>query len=212
MIELNQFNIEIKELNRRITVERSLDEFINQCLMTGVEAEAHHKATVQLLEHCLSVVRSRNKLRRNWHPLQAHACDIETLRWITKNDFKKIAESSLQEASVVTTNGSRVILESAIKELAQKLADEVYKRKRKKRNPTPLEAIVIRIHRSNPAVTNTDVIDEMRSDQNKYSIVNIDDKYVEIALPVGSGKDSKIVRRSLRSIGKILTDLNNPKL
>jgi hypothetical protein len=38
----------------------------------------------------------------------------------------------------------------------------------------------------------------------------MDDKYVEIEVPLGSGKDSKIVRRSLRSIGKILTDLNNP--
>jgi len=210
MMEPHQFKLEIDKLNRRITVERSLDDFLNQCLMTGVGIESHHEATKQLLEHYMSVVRSRNKVRRNWHREQAQACDIETLALITKDEFKKSTFKILQNALVVTTDGSRVILESAIRELSQELADEAYKRKQKKRKPTPLEEIVSRIYRSNPAVTNTDVINEMRSNQSEYSIVNMDDKYVEIEVPLGSGKDSKIVRRSLRSIGKILTDLNNP--
>lgn len=210
MMEQHQLKLEIDKLNRRITVERSLEDFLNQCLMTGVGIESHHEATKQLLKHYMSVVRSRNKVRRNWHREQAHACDIETLALITKDEFKKSTIKTLQNALVVTTDGSRVILESAIRELSQELADEAYKRKQKKRKPTPLEEIVSRIYRSNPAVTNTDVINEMRSNQSEYSIVNIDDKYVEIEVPLGSGKDSKIVRRSLRSIGKILTDLNNP--
>lgn len=209
-MEIRQFNTGIDKLNRRVTVERSLDDFLNQCLMTGIGIESHHEATKQLLEHYMSVVRSRNKVRRNWHREHARACDIETLALITKDEFKKSTFKILQNALVVTTDGSRVILESAIRELSQELADEAYKRKQKKRKPTPLEEIVSRIYRSNPAVTNTDVINEMRSNQSEYSIVNMDDKYVEIEVPLGSGKDSKIVRRSLRSIGKILTDLNNP--
>jgi hypothetical protein len=210
MMKPHQFKIEIYKLNRRITVERSLDDFLNQCLINGVESESHHEATKELLKRYMSVVRSRNKVRRNWHPEQARACDELTIALITKDEFKKSAVKILQKALVVTTNGTKVILEDTIKELSQELADEAYKRKQKKRKPTPLKEIVIRIHRSNPEVTNTDVITEMRSDQRKYSIVNMDDKYVEIEVLLGSGKDSKIIRRSLRSIGKILTDLNNP--
>ena len=210
MMESHLFKIEVDQLNRRVTVERSLDDFLNQCLINGVKTESHHEATKQLLKRYMSVVRSRNKVRRNWHREQARACDIETLALITKDEFKKSTFKILQNALVVTTDGSRVILESAIRELSQELADEAYKRKQKKRKPTPLEEIVSRIYRSSPTVTNTDVINEMRSNQSEYSIVKMDDNYVEIEVPLGSGKDSKIVRRSLRSIGKILTDLNNP--
>ena len=210
MMESHLFKIEVDQLNRRITVERSLDDFLNQCLIHGVKTESHHEATKELLKRYMSVIRSRNQIRRNWHPQQARACDELTLALIKKDELRKSTFKILQNALVVTTDGSRVILESVIRELSQELADEAYKRKQKKRKPTPLEEIVSRIYRSNPAVTNTDVINEMRSNQSEYSIVNMDDKYVEIEVPLGSGKDSKIVRRSLRSIGKILTDLNNP--
>lgn len=208
-MEICQFKPEIDKLNRRMTVERSLDDFLKKCLKGGIGIESNHTATKDLLKLYLSVVRSRNKVRRNWHPEQARACDELTLALITKNEFKKSTEKILQDALVATTNGTRVILETAIRELSQELADAAYKRKIKDRRSSPLKEIVKKIHRSNPAVTNTDVINEMRSDPSKYSIVNMDDKYVEIELPLGIGKDSKIIRRSLRSIGTILTDINS---
>ncbi len=210
MIEIHQFKTDVDKLNRRITVERSLDDFLKQCVKNGVGLEARLETTQELLKRYMSVIRSRNQIRRNWHPLQALECDSFTLELITKDEFKKSAEKLLQDALVVATNGSRVIVEDAIKKLSQDLADEAYKRKQKKHKPTPLEKIVSRIYRSNPEVTNTDVINEMRSNQREYSIVNMDEKYVEIEVSLGSGKDSKIIRRSLRSIGKILTNLKNP--
>ncbi len=58
-MEIRQFNTDVDTLNRRITVERSLDDFLNQCLITGIGIESHHEATKQLFEHYMSVVRTR---------------------------------------------------------------------------------------------------------------------------------------------------------
>ena len=204
------FVTEIKELNRRFTVERALDDLIETCLRNGVHIESHISATKELLERYMSVVRSRNKVRRNWHPKQARACDEITLELIAKDELGKIVSKRLNDALTVTTNGSKVILEKSLEQLAQDITNEAYRPKPQNRKPSPLEEIVTRIHRSNPEVTSTDVINEMNSNQRNYSILNMDEHYVEIEVQLGVGKDTKIVRRSLRSIGKILTNLNNP--
>ena len=204
------FVTEIKELNRRFTVERALDDLIETCLRNGVHIESHISATKELLERYMSVVRSRNKVRRNWHPKQALACDEITLELIAKDELGKIVSKRLNDALTLTTNGSKVILEKSLEQLAQDITNEAYRPKPQNRKPSPLEEIVTRIHRSNPEVTSTDVINEMNSNQRNYSILNMDEHYVEIEVQLGVGKDTKIVRRSLRSIGKILTNLNNP--
>ena len=210
MKDANLFVIEIIELNRRITVERALDDRIEICLRNGVHIESHISATKELLERYMSVVRSRNKVRRNWHPKQARACDEITLELITKDEFRKIVNKRFRDALTVTTNGDKVILEKSLKQLEDEITHAAYKPKPKNRKLSPLEEIVTRIHRSNPEVTSTGVKNEMCSDKRNYSIVNMDKDYVEIEVQLGVGKDTKIVRRSLRSIGKILTDLNNP--
>jgi hypothetical protein len=210
MKDENLFVTEIKELNRRFTVERALDDLIETCLRNGVHIESHISATKELLERYMSVVRSRNKVRRNWHPKQARACDEITLELITKDEFRKIVNKRFRDALTVTTNGDKVILEKSLKQLEEEITHDAYKPKPKKRKLSPLEEIVTRIHRSNPEVTSTDVINEMKSNQRNYSILNMDEHYVEIEVQLGVGKDTKIVRRSLRSIGKILTNLNNP--
>ena len=204
------FVSEIKELNRRFTVERALDDLIETYLRKGVHIESHISATKDLLERYMSVVRSRNKLRRNWHPKQARACDEITLELIAKDELGKFVSKRLNDALTVTTNGSKVILEKSLEQLAQDITNEAYRPKPQNRKPSPLEEIVSRIHRSNTEVTSTDVINEMNSNQRDYSILNMDKHYVEIEVQLGVGKDTKIVRRSLRSIGKILTNLNNP--
>lgn len=206
----NLFVAEINELNRRITVERALDDLIEICLRNEVHIESHIGATKELLERYMSVVRSRNKVRRNWHPKQARDCDEITLELITKNEFRKIVNKRLRDALTVTTNGNKVILEKSLKQLEEEITHDAYKSKPKNRKLSPLEEIVTRIHRSNPEVTSTGVINEMCSDKRNYSIVNMDGHYVEIEVQLGIGKDTKNVRRSLRSIGKILTNLNNP--
>jgi hypothetical protein len=204
------FVVEIQNLNRRIGVERALDDLIETCLRNGVHIESHINTTKELLERYMSVVRSRNKVRRNWHPKQARACDEITLELIAKDELGKIVSKRLNDALTVTTNGSKVILEKSLEQLAQEITNEAYRPKPQNRKPSPLEEIVTRIHRSNPEVTSTDVINEMKSNQRNYSISNMDKDYVEIEVQLGIGKDTKIVRRSLRSIGKILTNLNNP--
>ena len=68
MIDEKLFAVEIQNLNRRIKVERSLDDFLNHFLEQKHKNESFHSATKELVERYMSVVRSRNKVRRNWHP------------------------------------------------------------------------------------------------------------------------------------------------
>ena len=104
----NLFVIEIIELNRRITVERALDDLIEICLRNGVHIESHISATKELLERYMSVVRSRNKVRRNWHPKQARACDEITLELITKDEFRKIVNCPNEQNSNALPPPSKV--------------------------------------------------------------------------------------------------------
>ncbi len=210
-MEIWQFNTGVDKLNRRITVERSLDDFLNQCLITGIGIESHREATKQLLEYYMSVVRSRNKVRRNWHREKARACDIETLEWISKDEFQNSLDRRLREALVITTNGSKVITEESIQELVTQTADELYKSNRKKPKPTRLEKIVRTIHKANPEATSTDVINEMRSRPEEYGIVAIDSTHVVIREEQGIGKQTIDKPRSLATIKNILSRVKTPQ-
>jgi hypothetical protein len=180
--------------------------------MTGVGIESHHEATKQLLEHYMSVVRSRNKVRRNWHREQAQACDIETLEWISKDEFQKSLDRRLREALVITTNGSKVITEESIQELVAKTADEFYKSNRKKSKPTRLEEIVRTILKATPEATSTDVINEMLSRPDEYGIVASDSTHLVIREEQGVGKQTIDKPRSLVSIKNIVSRVKTPKV
>jgi hypothetical protein len=211
VIEMPQFNTGVDKLNRRVTVERSLDDFLNQCLLNGIGIESHHEATKKLFEHYMSVVRSRNKVRRNWHREQARACDIETLELISKDEFQNSLDRRLREALVITTNGSKVITEESIQELVAKTADDFYKSNRKKPKPTRLEEIVRKILKANPEATSTDVINEMRSRPEEYGVVAIDSTHVVIREEQGVGKQTIDKPRSLATIKNILSRIKTPK-
>jgi hypothetical protein len=83
-MRLNEFKTDLGMLNRLSTAERSLDNFLYACRSMNVPIDSRYSTTTELLEKYMAAVRSRNKVRRNWHPSKAHSCDIETLQWIAK--------------------------------------------------------------------------------------------------------------------------------
>ena len=85
----------------------------------NVQIDSRYSITTELLERYMAAVRSRNKVRRNWHPRKAHACDIETLQWIAKEDFKKAATKHLRDALIATTGGKKSIQENCIDDLGK---------------------------------------------------------------------------------------------
>ena len=211
MIRLSQFEIVVDTLDRRFACERALDDFLNKCLLGDVNFESHQLTIKELLDRYMSVVRSRNKVRRNWHPNQARACDLETLQWIAKDMFKSSLEQRLRKALVTTRNGKKVITEESIQKIVYEAADELYESKRKNLEPSSLEKIVRQIYRWNPEVTDTDVINEMKSSPEKFGIVDIDDTHVVIRVPKGIGKQYEDKTRSLGTIKNILTRIKTTK-
>jgi len=201
----SQFETEIKKLNRRITVERALDDFLNQCLKSSIDNDSHQPEKLELLERYMAVVRSRNKVRRNWHPKKALACDIATLEWISKDELVNTLDRRLRDALVTTSNGSKVIEEKSIQELVNQAANELFKSKRKNTKPSALEKIVRKILRSNPDATSTDVANEMLSRPEEYGIVAWDKTHVVIREEQGVGKQTIDKPRSLASIKNIKT-------
>ena len=127
------FVTEIKELNRRFTVERAFDDLIETCLRNGVHIESHIGATKELLERYMSVVRSRNKVRRNWHPKQARACDEITLELITKDEFRKIVNCPNEQ------NSNALPPPSKVSGYAKRMAGEVQALKPKQAENTVLK-------------------------------------------------------------------------
>jgi hypothetical protein len=202
-MRLNEFKTDLGMLNRLSTAERSLDNFLYACRSMNVPIDSRYSTTTELLEKYMAAVRSRNKVRRNWHPSKAHSCDIETLQWIAKEDFKKAATKHLRDALIATTGGNKSIQENCIDDLANKLTDEFYNRKRKRNKPTTFQSVVREIRKLSWVKTTPDVIDEMRSNPKEYGIVKIDDTYVEIEISLGVGKDTKICRRALDTIKNI---------
>ena len=199
----NEFKTDLGVLNRLSTVERSLDNFLYACRSMNVQIDSRYSATTELLERYMAAVRSRNEVRRNWHPDKARACDLKTLQWIAKEDFRKTAKNLLRDALTVTTGGDKSIQEICIDDLVNKLTDEFFNRKRKRKKPTTFQSIVREIRKLSRVKSTSDVIEEMRSNPREYSIVKIDDLYVEIEISLGVGKDTKIIRRALNTIKNI---------
>jgi hypothetical protein len=207
----DQLKIEIGKLNRRSTVERALDDFFIACLVKDVEFESPYKATKELLERYMAVVRSRNNIRRNWHPERARSCDAKTLELISKNKLRDAVSKQLHKGLVVTSNGKKAIYEESIEELASQIADSAYVSNRAVSPPSDLEKIVRRILKTNPQATSTDVINEMTSEKTKYGIFYIDETTVVIRVPNGIGKQTEDKPRSLATIKNILTRIKTTK-
>ena len=206
----NSFKTEFKTFNRRSTVERELDDFLNKCLEQEAHIESHHLATKELLDRYMAVVRSRNNVRRNWHPEQARVCDIQTLMWVSKEEFKNSLDKRLREALVVTSNGSRAIQENCIDELIEKITKDTFKSKRKDSKPTELEKIVRTILKSDPEATSTDVINKMKATPKEYGIADIDESGLTLQATQGAGKQVVSKPRSLSTIKNILTRVKPP--
>ena len=211
MIRSGQFKIVIDELDRRIACERALDDFLNIHLEDEANIDLHILIIKELLERYMSVVRSRNKVRRNWHPSQSRACDLETLQWIAKDMFQSSLEKRLRKSLVATPDGKKVITEESILQIVHEAADELYKSNRKNSKPSDLESIVRRILKSNPDATDTDVINEMKSTPDKFGIIYINDTDVVIRVPKGIGKQYEDKPRSLATIKNILTRIKTTK-
>ena len=205
------FEIDIDVLNRRNKVDRNLANLLDKFLFHPSQVEFSKLATQELIESYLAVVRSRNKVRRNWHPKEAIQCDTATLDFISKNNFKKAASKRLGEALTITANGEKVIEQASLKELINQLAEDIYQSKRKGRQPTELEEIVNTILKANPDATGADVINEMRANPGKYGIVDIDEKFVVIRVPAGIGKQTTNKPRSLGTVHNILKRLKPPR-
>ena len=174
----NEFQIDLGVLNRLSTVERSLDNFLYACRSMNVQIDSRYSITTELLERYMAAVRSRNKVRRNWHPDKALACDLQTLQWIAKDMFQSSLEKRLRKALVAKPDGKKVITEESILQIVHEAADELYKSNRKNSKPSDLESIVRRILKSNPDATDTDVINEMKSTPDKFGIIKIKYTYI----------------------------------
>jgi hypothetical protein len=211
MKEEDLFVVEIEKLNRRITVERALDEFLNVCLKNEAKIESHHLVIKELMERYMSVIRSRNKVRRNWHPDKARSCDIFTLQWISKDRFQSSLEKRLRKALMVSINGKKVIPEELIQQIVNETTSELYESNRKNLRPSSLEDIVRTIHSWNPDVTHTDVINTMKSTPKDFGIIEIDDTSVVIRVAQGRGKQYLDKPRALSTIKNILTRIKTPK-
>jgi hypothetical protein len=205
------FVVEIKNLNRRVKIERALDDFLNYFLEQKDKNESFHSATRELVERYMSVVRSRNKVRRNWHPDKALACDLQTLQWIEKDKLRGFLGERLRKKLVASSSGTKVLTEDLIQTIVDETVDEIYKPNRKNSNPSTLEKIVRQIYKWNPDVTDTDVINEMKSTPEKFGIVDINDTHVVIRVPKGIGKQYEDKPRSLATIKNILTRIKASK-
>ena len=196
----NLFETEFEKFNRRSTVERALDDFLEKCLAKEAHIESHHQATKELLERYMAVVRSRNNVRRNWNPEQARVCDIQTLMWMSKEEFKNSLDKRLREALVVTSNGSGAIQENCIDELIEKITEDTFRSKRKNSKHTELEKIVRTILKSDPDATSTDVINKMKATPKEYGIAEIDESGLTLQATQGAGKQVVSKPRSLSTI------------
>jgi hypothetical protein len=202
----NCFVFDLRYLDRRKRIERALDDLINYSHHDKIEV-----ATEELIELYLSVVRSRNRIRKNWHPIKSRQCDLGALHWIcSKNQVRSAISQCLHDALTMSPDGSEVIHKDKLKEIEEKIITGISLTGKKTRNKlSPLEKIVREILKSNPDATQYEVIQEIKNDPNRFGVVAIDedDDIIEIQIKSSREKSSTTVQRSLRSIGNTLTKI-----
>jgi hypothetical protein len=203
---MDEFNIDIGELDYSRTADRKLIKLFEYYFHLNKRIENPEQATKELIETYMAVVRSHNNLRRNWHPRQSLTCDTQVLNCLSKMELDDLIIRKMNDAMTVTSNGEKIILEHAIKEIANRIVNEAYPSK-KGSNYSPLEAIVREILRIMPKATYRDVIYELDSKHNEYGIVYMDTEKIIIEFEASKGHRTK--EWKLSRIKNILTNIRN---
>ena len=203
---MDEFNIDILELDYNKPTDKKLIKLFEYYFHLNERVENPEQATKELIETFMAVVRSHNNLRRNWHPSQSLACDMQVLNFLNKKELKSLIKKEMREAMTIASNGDKDSLEKAIEKTATNIVKKAYPNK-KGSNYSHLEAIVRRILKQNPDATPEEIINEMRSNRNEYDIQNIDDDEVEITIPQRSEKSHKTKIWKLSRVKNILTKI-----
>lgn len=202
----NEFSFDLKQLDRRKRVERELDNLITDHLYKDILVDAE-----ELIESYLAVIRSRNKLRRNWHPAASRHCDVNALHWIcSKNQARGAISKSLQDAITISSDGTEIIHKDKLKEIEENIMKGIsISGKKAKHNHTLLEKIVREILKSNPDATRNEVIAEIINDPNRFGVaaIDVEEGLISIEDHTKGEKSIHIVQRSLKTIGNILTKI-----
>jgi len=99
------FQIELAELDRSNRKERLLDELLHQYLNLDEDINDKNARSIDLLNLYLSVIRSRNHLRRNWHPMQSIRCNMMVIGLIEKQGGKDKFNKMLDIALININKG-----------------------------------------------------------------------------------------------------------
>jgi hypothetical protein len=186
-----------------------LKERAETLLYPGMHTDAEiKKPSYEVIELYLAAVRRRNGLRRNWHPEKSYQCDEAVLNLITRQAMKGAIGKSAQDYRTRMPDGEYVFTESEFEAFIEKVLDSAYGRNGKRKQLSPLEAIVRRILKSYPEATAREVVHQMRNNQNEYNIVEMDDTTVIIREPLsGTGKHTINKSFSISTIKNIVTRL-----
>ena len=203
---MDEFNIEIGELDNSKPADRKLIKLFEYYFHINKRIENPEQATKELIEIYMAVVRSHNNLRRNWHPRESLDCDNIVLSILSKTEQKNVILDELKKAINLSSNGDKGTQKKVFEDIADNIVERINKNNKRK-NHSPLEAIVRRILKQNPDANYDEVTNEMRSDPNKYDILNIDSDEVEISIPQISGKTYKTKIWKLSTIRNILTKI-----
>jgi hypothetical protein len=202
------FDIEIDELDLRNPNEAALDQLLHTS-MRGIDSSPEDRLGlgIEAVERYLKAVRRRNRLRRNWHPEQSRACDIQTLGFIAKDKAIKLVGKTLRKALTQIADEVGHDLESLISDISETIVDGIYEGNRG-RGKKSLTGIITEIYRTNPNVSPADVLEKLDRNRDEYGIRSIDDTYIEIDSPHGKkGGQRKVVTLKISSIPVILSRL-----
>lgn len=202
------FDIEIEELDLRNPNEATLDRLLHT-LMRRVDSSSGDRLElgIEAVERYLQAVRRRNRLRRNWHPEQSRACDIQTLGFIARDKATEIIGKTLRKALTQITDEVGHDLESLISDISKTIVDGIYEGNRG-RGKKSLTGIITEIYSTNPNVSPADVLEKLSRDRDEYGISTIDEEYIEIDSSHGKkGGQRKIVTLKISSIPVILSRL-----
>jgi hypothetical protein len=186
-------NFEVIDLDRSKYSEKILDDLIQKYIYLNTQIEDPLTASIELIEAYLRVVRSRNKLRRNWNPIESSNCDLATLQWISKEQLRKGLKNLISDSLEVTSNGNRIITEEAAEKLEKDILNLLTKRTLKRAISTPRDEIIKDILHIYPNATYEEVNNEILANKTKYRVTPVGGKGydVDCTNPNGSQRITK---------------------
>lgn len=174
------FDIEIDELDLRNPNEAALERLLlTSILDVDPSSEDRLGLSIEAVERYLKAVRRRNRLRRNWHPRESEACDVQALQLITKGALSKSVGKRLREFLVAEIGGKRYIPEEFIPLIHDAILEDTAGNIRGEGKQS-LTKIIKEIHTKRPNVTAAEVRDIMGRNREKYGILDIDDDFIEL--------------------------------